>query len=422
MENGLRIAEHMMAELWIDLMKTKRKNRRKKDVLILIETSRSFGRDLIQGITRYVTETKQWSLFLCDQITAIKHQKRFDDWKGDGLIVRAYNKSLKRFFDGFGGAKINLSSDGKNSTLYVCLDNEQCGRMAVEHFRSRGYRNFAFFSMGHTYWSRYRCECFRSALDRYGFTCHLCPQAQRRNSWMLPTLWWKGVDDSVLAWVESLPKPVAVFCAYDNHAFYLANLCNIFGVAVPEKVALLGVDNDVSLCLTTSPPLSSIDPNARQIGYEAAKLLDSMMNGRRLPNLPIVVQPSPIVIRQSSDNIAVGDPVLTDALRIIRSDVARHLRVTDVASELCVSKGTLNNLFRKHLNSSPLKEILRVRMEWAKELLCDSIIPVGQISQMVGYETPEYFCRAFTRETGMTPQKYRFAFQRRNPPTPAEVQ
>ena len=386
----------------------------KKNVLILIETSRSFGRDLIQGISRFVSETKQWNLFLCDEITAIRNVNWLREWKGDGLIARAYDKKLKRFFDDFTGKKINLSSDGKNSKLYVRLDNEQCGRLAVEHFRKRGYRNFAFFSMGHTYWSRYRYECFTEALKQYDIECHLCPQAQRRNSWMLPTLWWKGLDDSVLAWIESLSKPIAIFCAYDNHAFYLANLCSIYGIAVPESVALLGVDNDASLCLATSPPISSIDPNARQIGYKAATLLDLMMHNKALPELPVVVQPAFIVTRQSTDNIAVDDPVLAEALRIIRNDVARHLSVKDITRELHISKGTLNNLFRKHLNCSPHEEILRVRMEWAKELLRNTIISVGKISLMIGYETPEYFSRAFSRETGMSPQKYRFTFQQKN--------
>ena len=393
-------------------MKTKRKSLKKKNILVLIETSRSFGRDLIHGITQYATETKQWNLFLCDQITAIQNQQWLNKWTGDGLIARAYDKRLRRFFDAFAGKKINLSSDGKNSTLYVRLDNERCGQMAVEHFRQRGYHHFAFFSMGHTFWSKYRYDCFRRSLETCGIVCHLCPQAQRRNTWMLPTLWWEGADDSVLAWIESLPKPVAVFCAYDNHAFYLTNLCSISGIAVPESISVLGVDNDVSLCLAVSPSISSIDPNAPKIGYEAAALLDSMMNGRRLPTLPVVVQPSCIVTRQSTDNLAVNDPVLAEALQIIRSEVANRLSVADVVRRLCISKGTLNNLFRKHMSCSPHEEILRIRLEWAKELLRDTVLPIGKISLMIGYQTPEYFCRVFSRETNMTPLTYRFLMQR----------
>ena len=394
-------------------MKTKGKSPDKKRVLLLVETSRGFGRDLIQGITQYATETRHWHLFLSDQITAVRHQKQLNKWKGDGLIIRAYDKSLQRFFDGFSGKKNNLASDRQNLPLYVRFDNERCSQMAVEHFQQRGYQNFAYFSMGYTFWSRYRYHCFCTTLKTYGFSCHLCPQAQRRSTLMLPTLWWAGADTSVLDWIESLPKPVAIFCAYDNHAFYLTNLCSMAGIAVPESVAILGVDNDVSLCLAASPPISSVDPNARQIGYEAAKLLDAMMHRTRLPPLPVVVRPACVVARQSTDNLAIADPLLAEALQIIRTDVATHLSVTDVVNKLCVSKGTLNNLFRKHLNCSPHEEIVRVRMEWARELLRDTTMSVRKISSMIGYQTPEYFCRAFVRETGMTPQKYRFATQRK---------
>lgn len=393
---------------------------RKKNVLILIETSRSFGRDLIQGITRYAAETKQWNLFLCDQFAARQNTKWLHEWKGNGLIARAYDKNLKQYFNSFSGKKINLSSDGRDSTLYVRLDNEKCGQLAVEHFWSRGYRHYAFFSMGHTYWSKYRYNCFSKGLARYGMECALCPQAQKKNSQMLPTLWWKGLDDSVLSWIESLPKPVAIFCAYDNHAFYLANLCSITGIAVPESVAILGVDNDESLCLAASPPISSIDPNAKRIGYEAAKLLDLMMNRKKIPELPVVVEPGFIVTRQSTDNIAVSDPLLAKALRFIRGEVARHIRVSDVANEIGVSKGTLNNIFRKHLQCTPLEEIIRVRMAWAKYLLRDTLISIARISSMIGYETPEYFSRAFTREEGVPPQKYRFMHQRQSRPDDPE--
>lgn len=194
----------------------------------------------------------------------------------------------------------------------------------------------------------------------------------------------------------------------------LLDLCTTSGIPVPEEVAILGVDNDMRLCRIASPPISSIDPNAKHIGYQAAFLLDAMMNGRELPELPIVVPPSHIVVRQSTDNIAVNDPILAKALRIMRDEVARNIRVNDVARELCVSRGTLNNLFRKHLNCTPLEEILRVRMEWAKELLRDTLIPVYQIAEMVGYRTSEYFSRAFMRENGVSPNAYRNVSRSKN--------
>ena len=385
----------------------------RNNVLILIETSRGYGRDLIAGITQFASEKRTWNLFLSDQITASRNTHWLSEWKGDGIIVRAFDKNLKDFYRNFRGKKVNLAADGKEFPIYVRLDNEKCGQMAADHFWERGYRHFAYFSMGHTYWSRFRYECFVTALKKYDVQCEICPQAKRKNSVTLPTLWWQGLDDSVFSWLSSLTKPVGVFCAYDNHAFYLTNLCNLLGIAVPEEVAILGVDNDISLCRPTNPPISSVDPNAKKIGYEAAFLLDRMMNEEPLPELPIIVSPSYIATRQSTDNIAVNDPMLAKAMRFIRNEVARNIRVSDVAEELGVSKGTLNNLFRKHLHCTPIEEILRIRMEWAKELLRDTMIPIAEISEMIGYQTSEYFSRAFSREVGVSPKIYRFSFQKR---------
>ncbi|MDR1959226.1 MAG: DNA-binding transcriptional regulator [Planctomycetaceae bacterium] len=377
----------------------------------MIETSRGFGRSLIEGITQYATEQKSWNFFLCDHDAASQNTQRLAAWNGDGLIARVNDKNLNHFFHKFSGKKINLAADNKEFPIHVRLNNEKCGQIAAEHFWERGYRNFAYFSMGHTYWSQFRYHCFVNALQSYEGVCFLCPQANRKNSTTLPTLWWNGLDDSVLNWVESLPKPVGIFCANDNHAFYLTNLCSSFGIGIPEEVAILGVDNDESLCKTTMPPISSIDPNARIIGYQAAKILDTMMNKEPLPTFPILIDPVCIVVRQSTDNIAVNDPIVARALRFIRTEVAHNLRVNDVAKEVGISRGTLNSLFQKHLRSTPLEEILRVRMEWAKELLRDTEIPIAEISAMIGYQTPEYFSRAFAREIGMSPREYRFTQQ-----------
>jgi LacI family transcriptional regulator len=387
------------------------KDKQQKRVLLLIETSRAFGRNLIEGITQYATEQKSWNFFLCDHDAASQDQRWLDKWNGDGLIARVNDGNLNRFFHKFSGKKINLAADDKKFPIHVRLNNERCGQMAAEHFWNRGYRNFAYFSMGHTYCPQFRYNCFVTALEYYGSTSFLCPQAKRNNTTTLPTLWWNGVDDSVHYWVRSLPKPIGIFCANDNHAFYLANLCRFYGIAIPEEVAILGVDNDESLCKTTIPPLSSIDPNAKLIGYKAAVILDAMMNDEPLPTATILIEPVCIVVRQSTDNIAVNDPILAKALRFIRMEVASNLRVSDVAKEVGVSRGTLNSLFQEHLRSTPLQEILRVRMEWAKELLRDTQFSVSEISQMIGYQTPEYFSRAFTREVGSTPREYRTEHQ-----------
>ncbi|GHT13789.1 XylR family transcriptional regulator [Planctomycetales bacterium] len=390
----------------------------KKRVLIIIETSRVFGRKLIEGINQFATEHKNWNIFICDHDLASRNPSKLDMWNGDGCIIRGFNKNLNQFFHRFDGSKINLAADGQEFPIYVRLDNTKCGELAAAHFWERGYRNFAYFSMGHARWSQLRCECFAAALKQYNAECFLAPQIHHKNLVTLPTLWHRGLDSSVLRWLRSLPKPVGIFCAYDNHAFYLTSICNYHGIAVPEEAAILGVDNDESMCRSITPALSSIDPNAKRIGYLAAETLDRMMVNRLAYRstkgtfneetpIPIFVEPSHIAVRQSTDNIAVDNPMLVKALRFIRQEVAQNIRVSDVAKEVGVSRGTLNNIFEEYLHSTPIREILRVRIDWAKQLLRETTISITEIAVMIGYQTPEYFSRAFSRETGESPREYR---------------
>ncbi|MDR0870592.1 MAG: DNA-binding transcriptional regulator [Planctomycetaceae bacterium] len=379
----------------------------KKRVLVIVETSRGYGRNLIEGITKYAVEHRNWNFFLCDHDAACQDTRWLETRQVDGLIARCNHESIRAFFHNFPGKKISLTTDDNTLPIYIRLNNEKCAQLAAEHFLSRGYENFAYFSIGHSVWSKYRYECFAYVLQQHRLQCLLCPEAERQTNRTLPTLWWSGLDDSVLGWIVSLPKPVAVLCANDHHAFYLANLCRFYGIGVPEEVAILGVDNDESLCKATLPQLSSIDPNAKLIGYNAAAILDAMMNNETLPAESVSVEPACVIIRQSTDNTAVNDPVLAHALQFIREEVARNLRVNEVAKEVGVSRGTLNTLFMQHLNSTPLKEILRVRMDWAKDLLRNTDGSITEISQTVGYQTPEYFSRAFMREVGVNPSTYR---------------
>ncbi|MDR3234618.1 MAG: DNA-binding transcriptional regulator [Planctomycetaceae bacterium] len=379
----------------------------KKRVLIIVETSRGFGRHLIEGITRFAVEHRRWSFFLCDHDAACQDTHWLASWDGDGLIARCNHENIRRFFQTFRGKKINLTADDETLPIHIRLNNEKCAQMAAEHFFSRGYRNFGYFSIGHTFWSQFRYNCFADASRRYEAGCFLCPEAEKQTNRTLPTLWWTKLDDSVLQWIRTLPKPIGILCANDHHAFYLVNLCRFHGIGVPEEAAILGVDNDESLCSATLPPLSSIDPNARLIGYRAAEILDALMNDLPLPQQTEYVEPLCVALRQSTDNIAIRHPLLAKALWFIRNEVAQNLRVSDVAKEVGVSRGTLNVLFMEYLHTTPLQEILRVRMDWAKDLLRSTDVSITEIAKMIGYQTPEYFSRAFTREAGTTPSEYR---------------
>ena len=92
---------------------------------------------------------------------------------------------------------------------------------------------------------------------------------------------WEGGQQDLAEWLQELPKPVGVFAAHDLRCLCVLDACRRIGILVPEEVAVIGVDNDETLCNVADPPLSSIKIDFEQIGYEAAALLDLLMKGKK---------------------------------------------------------------------------------------------------------------------------------------------
>jgi LacI family transcriptional regulator len=152
--------------------------------------------------------------------------------------------------------------------------------------------------------------------------------------------------------------------------------------------------------------LSSIDLDGRRFGYEAAKLLDRKMSGERTEDF-LVVPPSRVEVRQSTDITIVEDPDLAQALRYIREFALTDLDVDRVAREVGLSRRVLERRFRQHLGTSPKDEIVRFRIERAKMLLARTDQTIESIVRKSGYRSIIYFTRAFRREVGETPHAYR---------------
>lgn len=385
-------------------MKTSRQSKRKR-VLLLIETSRNGGRQLLEGITQYTVEKNSWSIFFSDRGSREQIPPWIKGWHGDGIIARSYDKRNLKTLE-----SLNIPIVELVSWKYCMLDENVFGNMIADHFLELGLEHFAFFSMGQSWWSKGLCRFFISTLKQKGHDCLNFPQTKRKNSSALPVLWWEGCDQQVVEWLQSLPKPIGIFCPLDTHAIYLINVCNDAGIAVPEDVAIMGMENDAQLCEAVFPTLTSIDLNGRLGGYNAAMLLDKMMNGDSLPPLPLIQKPSHIAKRQSTNMVAVANPIVSKSLNFIHTHLADKIQVSDIAQQLDISRRTLTDLFRKHLRRSPEKVILKAKIEWSKKLLRETKYCLDEIAELVGYQSVAYFCRAFLRETGQTPTEFRKDF------------
>jgi LacI family transcriptional regulator len=387
-------------------VKRRKLKREVPHVAMIVETSTVFGRGILRGISHYVRENGPWSIYLEQRSIYDPAPRWLKDWPGDGIISRAAYPELARLVSSLGIPTVDLQEQVLELDLpRIVNDNEAVGRMAAEHFLERGFSHFGF--LGHTGldWSEGRREGFERRLEAAGFRCDAfrSGRAQRRYHQRS----WEEEQNHVAAWLRGISKPAGVLACNDFRAVQLLDACLRAGVAVPEQVAVLGVDNEEFACEMTNPPLSSVATNPLHIGYEAASLLDRLMRGGKIYERQIAVPPSGIVTRRSTDVSAIADPLVADAVQFIRQNACRGINVEDVLAHLAVSRSVLQRRFRVELNKTIHDVIFTARVDRVKELLATTSLSREEIARRTGFRHPEYMSAAFKELTGGTMREYR---------------
>ena len=183
--------------------------------------------------------------------------------------------------------------------------------------------------------------------------------------------------------------------------------CRALGLLVPEQVAVMGGDEDSLLCETCNPPLSGVALTSERIGYEAAALFDRLLHGKRPPREPILIEPTRVVVRQSTDTLAINDPDLARAIAFIRVHAATAIRGQRRApGRRCFAKLAGTPLPGGARPQSSGRDP-RVRLDRTKQLLAETEMPVPQIAAASGFGSREYLAYAFKQATGLTPREFR---------------
>jgi LacI family transcriptional regulator len=323
-------------------------------------------------------------------------------WSADGIIMRDSGKgsaALKL------GVPIIVSVHLKENirgTPFIDTNGVRIGRMAAEHLLDRGFQHLAFCGFDDLHWSRNRCENFSKRIAESGLKARIYKQPRSRAKRL-----WENEQVVMVDWLKSLPKPVGLMACNDDRGRHVSEACKVAGLHVPEQVAIVGVDNDELVCELSDPPLSSVALNVERGGYEAAELLDKLMARRRTAHKDIIVEPTHVITRQSTDVMAIDDSDVVKALRFIRQHAKEPIQVGDVLKAVPLSRRALQKRFRRVLNRSVHDEIRRVRTEQVAIMLTETNLAISQIAAAFGYAGIEKLSRYFQREKEMTPLKYR---------------
>jgi LacI family transcriptional regulator len=220
---------------------------------------------------------------------------------------------------------------------------------------------------------------------------------------------WEQREEELATWIRTLPKPCGLLVCSDQVGLHVLEACRRADVEVPDELGVVGVDNDETLCEICNPPLSSVDAGHEAVGYEAAKLLDSLMKKRSAATVVRRVRPQGVVIRKSTDLLATVDTHVAEALHIIREHACEGLMANEVVRRLPVSRSVLQRRFRRETGRSIQEEIIQVRLDAARKLLAETDLSLVDIAEQSGFKHQEYMGAVFRSRLGKTPTQYRQA-------------
>lgn len=382
-------------------------------VALLIETSRGYGRAMLRGIMRFARLHGPWSFYITpgDFEQALPQMSQ---WGGAGIIARVETIEVAKAIVAADVPTILVGIDPRISAAVprlesfseISSDSEGAARLAAEHLLTKGFQNFAYVGLWERGWSERRQAAFCAAIEAAEFDpiVYSCPKSSKQRSWEF--------ELSTLAeWITSLPKPVGIMACNDDRGRGVLEACRLAGVRVPEEVAVIGVDDDDLFCELADPPLSSVALNAEHGGYRAAHLLDQLIRNNVNSPQKLIVEPTHVVTRRSTEVQAAGDQEVSAALGFIHRNRARNFTVNDVAADVGISRRNLELKFRRNTGRTILAEIQRIRLEHAKRMLRDTDIPIPQIAASSGYNSASYLTQVFHKEVGATPARYRARYR-----------
>ena len=380
-------------------------NTRRPVIGVIVNNVGGYSRGVVRGVTSYAF-ARTWTCRVqgVNDTDLTQHLRDFD-----GFIVQTASSEQLKLLASTRKPVVNVSSALPMTRFTsVVSDDSAVGRLGAEYFLRRGYRRFAFHGPDDRAYVKLRQQGFAARLSESGETCTTTN------------------DVNQLLSLLSQQQPIAVMGSNDRAAVVVLDVCRTAGIKVPDAVAVLGVDNDDLVQSLAYPPLSTINTARERIGFEAARALEQLMRhettfamtpkttpkttSKTTQNTPLLIAPTGVITRRSTDLFAVDDVGVVDALRFIHAHAGRTITINDVLREVPFSRRQLERRFRESLGRSILDEITRCRMDRAKQLLTDTELTLPQIALASGFASVSYFAVVFKRQAGITPGAYRTQF------------
>ncbi|WP_339924054.1 DNA-binding transcriptional regulator [uncultured Cyclobacterium sp.] len=377
-------------------------------IILLLDFAEEYSKSLLKGISKYSTENGPWTycrmpLYYRETIGIKGILEWAKDWGADGIIGQLYNEiDLELLID----SKIPVvAQDFKERFTEIpniTGSYHEAGEIGAQYFLKKGFKNFAFYGFKDIVWSRERAEGFEKEVNSMGYKVNYFEHRKSRSTDL-----WYYKSNSLSKWLLSLPKPIALMTCDDNQGLHITEACKQNKIRIPEEVAVLGVDNDEMLCELSDPPLSSIGLDIEKGGYDTAKLMEQMIRTSASNFYDILVKPTQVITRQSTDIYATNDDHIASSLKFIHKNIEKNLQVDEVVKQVPLSRRSLEKRFLQITGYPIYKYIFNLRIEKFTQKLLETDETVFEIAMDLGLNDSKNIARQFKQVKGCNPIEYR---------------
>lgn len=382
-------------------------------IALLFNANKIYDREIIAGIGSYLSSTRVvWDLFLDEDFRS--RPEEIQGWEGDGIIADFDDPDIVAALLDCPIPVVAVGSSYEDESLYpekipyIATDNRRIVQLAFEHLVETGLPNFAMYSMPASMrnrWAQERELAFQHLAQRDGLQCDIYRgQTARAQDWN------DGLQH-LIEWLQSRPKPIGIIAVTDARARHLMQACLIAGIAVPEEIAIVGIDNDSLTRMLARIPLSSIIQGTEEMGRTAAHVLHQQLHKVPHTQTRILVPPAGINILASSLHQRLSSPYVMRARHYIRQFAGQGIKSKQVADYVGISRSSLESHFQRELQCTVHDEILRFRLDMARKMLEDGETSSRDIAVRCGFTSLQYLHTVFKRELGCTPREYQVRHQ-----------
>lgn len=377
-------------------------------ISLLFNANKIYDRQVVEGVGEYLQASQtDWDIFIEEDFRC--RIDNMHEFLGDGVIADYDDKAIEALLQnvdvpivGVGGSYHR--QEDYPPVHYIATDNAALVESAFLHLKEKGINRFAFYGLPASCgkrWAQEREYAFRRlvAKERYQGVIYQGMETAPAH--------WQHAQNRLADWLQTLPQQTGIIAVTDARARHLLQVCEHLKIPVPEKLCVIGIDNEELTRYLSRVALSSVAQGTRQMGYQAAKLLHRLLDRQTLPLQRILVPPVKVIARRSTDFRSLHDPAVIQAMHYIRFNACKGIKVEQVLDAVGMSRSNLEKRFKDETGETIHTIIHSEKLERARALLVSSSMPINEISQMCGYPSLQYFYSVFKKSYASTPKEYR---------------